>query len=200
MNMLNNTTPYELLRGENRELFKKLKFVDGLGFYQKKWISWDDIPSDLKGSVAVRLKLKYGEYYSLVPQGGGSWMPFQYLGVKHDYDFCLCFRPATQEEIDSVKPKIEEVECLVKGCTNKRHEGKFIGDLCAPCHEMITTGEIGSGATFVHRVLSDLRRTEKMNEKMWSKNNAIYELANAGVGRNITLDQDGGDFVISVIN
>jgi hypothetical protein len=33
-------------------------------------------------------------------------------------------------------------ECIVKGCTNKKHEGKFIGDICAPCYHIITTGDL----------------------------------------------------------
>ena len=33
-----------------------------------------------------------------------------------------------------------EFECAVYGCTNKNTEGRFIGDFCAPCYRMITTG------------------------------------------------------------
>jgi len=32
------------------------------------------------------------------------------------------------------------MKCIVKDCENHEHEGKFIGDLCSPCHEFITTG------------------------------------------------------------
>lgn len=32
------------------------------------------------------------------------------------------------------------MKCIVKGCKNHTHEGQFIGDLCKPCHEFITTG------------------------------------------------------------
>lgn len=34
--------------------------------------------------------------------------------------------------------------CIVKDCTNSSHPetgGEFIGDLCSPCHQYITTGE-----------------------------------------------------------
>ena len=31
--------------------------------------------------------------------------------------------------------------CIVWKCTNKTSEGSFIGDLCAPCHQFITSGE-----------------------------------------------------------
>ena len=28
--------------------------------------------------------------------------------------------------------------CIVWSCTNKTSEGKFVGDLCYPCHQFIT--------------------------------------------------------------
>ncbi len=31
-------------------------------------------------------------------------------------------------------------KCLVNDCTNHAHEGVFIGELCSPCHQMMTTG------------------------------------------------------------
>lgn len=40
-------------------------------------------------------------------------------------------------------------KCIVKGCQNHRHEGRFVGDLCAPCHAMLTEGKyIASTAWF----------------------------------------------------
>lgn len=32
------------------------------------------------------------------------------------------------------------VKCIVHGCQNHTHQGKFVGDLCMPCHIMLTTG------------------------------------------------------------
>lgn len=32
------------------------------------------------------------------------------------------------------------MKCIVKDCVNQAHEGQFIGDLCNPCHEFVTTG------------------------------------------------------------
>lgn len=31
-------------------------------------------------------------------------------------------------------------KCIVLNCANHRHGGKFVGDLCAPCHTFISTG------------------------------------------------------------
>lgn len=44
-------------------------------------------------------------------------------------------------------------KCLVKGCPNHKHEGKFIGDLCAPCATYLKEGRIGpSEAWFVEAI------------------------------------------------
>jgi hypothetical protein len=32
------------------------------------------------------------------------------------------------------------MKCIVKDCINQTHEGLFIGELCAPCHEFVTKG------------------------------------------------------------
>ena len=31
--------------------------------------------------------------------------------------------------------------CITKDCENHTHQGRFIGDLCAPCHSFITEAE-----------------------------------------------------------
>jgi hypothetical protein len=47
-----------------------------------------------------------------------------------------------QQEIEAaLAPEQEPVACIVKGCSNHRGEGRFIGALCSPCHTFITTGE-----------------------------------------------------------
>lgn len=35
------------------------------------------------------------------------------------------------------------MKCIVEGCTNRHGEGRFVGDICAPCYAMITTGKRG---------------------------------------------------------
>lgn len=41
-------------------------------------------------------------------------------------------------------------KCLVHGCTNRKSQGTFIGELCSPCHFNLTTGSYGpSNAYFV---------------------------------------------------
>jgi hypothetical protein len=40
---------------------------------------------------------------------------------------------------DRLKTTVDK--CLVAGCTNHKNKGKFIGDLCSPCHTMLTQGK-----------------------------------------------------------
>ena len=35
----------------------------------------------------------------------------------------------------------EAVACIVKGCINDKSQGRFVGDLCSPCHAFIATGK-----------------------------------------------------------
>jgi hypothetical protein len=53
---------------------------------------------------------------------------------------------------------MERARCLVYRCPNHKDEGVFVGDLCAPCHKMLTTGRIPKmrGETFIHRLVDDL--------------------------------------------
>jgi len=61
-------------------------------------------------------------------------------------------------------------KCIVYGCQNHKHQGSFEGDLCAPCHRMLTTGEPKHGTTFVHdmeaRILADADRIEKLEAEV----------------------------------
>jgi len=36
-------------------------------------------------------------------------------------------------------------KCIVKDCLNKRSQGVFVGGLCVPCHDFITTGKADFG-------------------------------------------------------
>ena len=47
-----------------------------------------------------------------------------------------------------------EAKCIVHGCTNHEHQGSFEGDMCSPCHRMITTGKINPSTNwFVQKIL-----------------------------------------------
>lgn len=49
-------------------------------------------------------------------------------------------------------------KCIVKGCKNHRHQGRFVGELCAPCHGMLTEGKfVASTAWFASEGLQAQR-------------------------------------------
>lgn len=53
-------------------------------------------------------------------------------------------------------PPVLGPKCLVAGCNNRMGEGTFHGSLCAPCYQMIVSGEVPlHGNTFI----SSMKRT-----------------------------------------
>ena len=44
-------------------------------------------------------------------------------------------------------------KCIVLGCPNKKNQGKFIGDLCSPCYEMLTTGIVNKHKNFISEIV-----------------------------------------------
>ena len=61
---------------------------------------------------------------------------------------------------DSRGPALLRAKCIVHGCTNHTDEGKFVGNLCAPCHSMITGGMVGFTDSFL-RQIPDLQKQVK---------------------------------------
>jgi hypothetical protein len=69
------------------------------------------------------------------------------------------FSPAFSE-----RPTEERKKCIVHGCENHSDQGQFIGDLCMPCHMMITTGKIGLGKTFIHEMNSAMMKINELSK------------------------------------
>ncbi|QIG71619.1 hypothetical protein EVB94_148 [Rhizobium phage RHph_TM40] len=58
---------------------------------------------------------------------------------------------------------IRAKKCLVKGCMNESDQGTFIGDLCLPCHDMITTGKIHhTNPTFIGDLQRQIGKYDKI--------------------------------------
>jgi len=63
-------------------------------------------------------------------------------------------------------------KCLVKGCRNHKHEGHFVGDLCAPCYQMLHDGYVGpSEAWFAERIISMANALEEISFTAWDASN-----------------------------
>jgi hypothetical protein len=45
------------------------------------------------------------------------------------------------EPVGHREPRQASHKCIVKNCENHANQGRFVGDLCTPCHGFITTGE-----------------------------------------------------------
>jgi hypothetical protein len=58
------------------------------------------------------------------------------------------------------------VRCLVMGCENKTDQGRFVGDLCAPCHQMLITGVAAYGNTFVHKLAEENLKYQRLKNSL----------------------------------
>ena len=63
--------------------------------------------------------------------------------------------------------------CIVHGCVNHRHQGRFVGDMCAPCHSYITTGKVGPTTSFLSRM--DVLRTIAVSD--WKTAGELRKMA-----------------------
>lgn len=67
------------------------------------------------------------------------------------------------------------MKCLVHGCENHSDQGRFIGELCSPCHEMITTGKVSPyGHTFIQELNKKLSHEQALNVKIRSLVDNLY--------------------------
>ena len=57
-------------------------------------------------------------------------------------------------------------KCIVKGCTNYQGQGYFVGDLCAPCHRMLTTGNAAHNNTFVGELHQKARQLASLKSQV----------------------------------
>jgi hypothetical protein len=54
-----------------------------------------------------------------------------------DRRYCRLFFPKDQFK----KLGDFSIRCIIKGCRNHKHEGRFVNDLCSPCYEYLTEGK-----------------------------------------------------------
>tara|TARA_R110001606_G_scaffold166411_1_gene310856 strand:+ start:245 stop:844 length:600 start_codon:yes stop_codon:yes gene_type:complete len=118
MNMMKNWLPLVAMTEEQRELFFELengevKYLDSgyKGMGDPNWyFSSSSISRKHTNSLIPRMVLKIGNYYTYTTDSGKTYT------IKHKsntvwldtlLNSCSIFRPATQEEIESVQPKKE---------------------------------------------------------------------------------------------
>jgi hypothetical protein len=76
------------------------------------------------------------------------------LALLHAYTRSVCpaYRNGLNETTELYQKVHREInsttKCIVKDCENHTHEGRFVGDLCSPCHAFITTGEGGQSQAY----------------------------------------------------
>ena len=58
--------------------------------------------------------------------------------------------------------RMKDNKCIVHGCSNHADQGRFVGEMCSPCHTMITTGKVMPTDSFLNQITS----LEADNEKL----------------------------------
>jgi len=126
MNMLTNKVPFGLLSENEKELFRNS--ICSCEYYTEAgtWNNWNSAGA-LTQDVVLRLKLNEGEWYkygSTVVQcltkdvGQGLYFTDGTIHIRtFAIDYTLQFRPATQAEIDSVKPQFKRGDVVASGET-----------------------------------------------------------------------------------
>jgi hypothetical protein len=51
--------------------------------------------------------------------------------------------------------------CACWCCQNPKDDGKFVGEFCMPCYELITTGVGEYGTSFIHQLKSRLKNIQE---------------------------------------
>lgn len=62
-------------------------------------------------------------------------------------------------------PPIPVRRCIVWGCGNRSDQGKFNDNICWSCYNMLTSGEVGKGTTFIHNLDRNLAAAAQEIEK-----------------------------------
>ncbi len=84
---------------------------------------------------------------------------------------CLDLAKARQKDIrktdynsfdDKEIDRMKDNKCIVHGCSNHADQGRFVGEMCSPCHTMITTGKVMPTDSFLNQITS----LEADNEKL----------------------------------
>ena len=90
-----------------------------------------------------------------LPQGVTDALLVELLDRKRSL-FVVPMESAAPQPIN-IKTRPAHVKCLVKGCENHSDQGQFVGDLCLPCHDAITSGVVGRGNGFIGVLYRDNR-------------------------------------------
>ena len=53
-------------------------------------------------------------------------------------------------------------ECKVFGCKNRKSQGRFVGNICCPCYDMITSGDASKmSKNFIKKLYDENQRLRK---------------------------------------
>lgn len=65
------------------------------------------------------------------------------------------------------------MKCIVKDCENHVHQGKFVGAICAPCNQFLTTGEGKYSQLYRNTVIAEREACAAKAEQVGQHKNHI---------------------------
>ncbi len=77
-------------------------------------------------------------------------------------------KPKPTAEVAGQNEPIVMCACIVHGCSNFKHQGRFEGNICAPCYAHITTGLVGSTTSFIGDLAMQNQSLKEWQEKVFS--------------------------------
>lgn len=84
-------------------------------------------------------------------------------------------------------------KCIVFGCNNHKGEGFFVGDLCAPCHNHISTGRVGKTESFLGGMKEMIEKNEKTIRGYQLGNTVLFEALMDMAAQYLSVDGDSDD-------
>lgn len=87
------------------------------------------------------------------------------------------------------------MKCSCFECRNYSENIEFIGEFCKPCYTLITTGKISAGSSFIHDLVNENNKINKMIDAVAQlMENSLFEarmlLLDSKIGKQIIGDND----------
>jgi hypothetical protein len=104
-----------------------------------KWIDCQDNDPAWQADTEYQIKPKSNWNKEKEAYDKGEKLEFKLLDKWHEWNYS--FEPHWDDAKYTFRIKPQTAaKCIVKDCMNHTNEGKFVGELCAPCWDYITNG------------------------------------------------------------
>jgi hypothetical protein len=101
------------------------------------------------------------------PKPSYNWI-YSTISFKDIEELSVCLNNYVLKEKQRIADDLSNKnKCIIYGCCNEKHQGEFIGDICKPCYEIITTGKAEHNSTnFIHNLYDEYK---SLRDNAWKK-------------------------------